>query len=569
MKMLRKAVVVATLLAFVGLSAAGCATPTPEVIEKVITKEVEKVVTEVVEVEKEVTKIVAGTPVVEKVVETKVVEKEVTRIVEVEPTKHGGTLTVGLSAQPSTLNPYGGISGMSGQVLKQAVETLVQLDKETLKPKPLLATSWEIPDEQTYVFTLREGVKFHDGTDFDAEAVKFVFDYILNPDNASPAASYFDRVESVEVVDDYKVTFHLTEPFAVLLANLDSRGYIMSPTYLQKATPEELDVAPVGTGPFKIVEWVRDDKVVLERFEDYWDGDLPYLDEIVYKITPDPTAKMVALRTGELDIIGTVPATEIEAIKEDEDLVFVEFESTGYRSIYLNCAAPPFNDARLRQVLAWAIDRGELIRLGTLGIGKPAFGPLAPPQWAFDSNFRPYMRDLSKAKELLAEAGVPDGFSFTIKARSSPEEVRVVEVLQQQLAEAGIEMDIVTGEYTAIRSTVIAGDYEAFYVGWLGGADPDSNMWNSFHSDGWFNWVNYSNPEVDRLLDEARATSDIEQRTELYRQAQEIISDEAPMVFLKFPYYAADGQARRTHVVDFVPGPGQTMEFKRVWLAPQ
>jgi len=567
--MLRKAIVVATLMTLVSLFVAGCATPTPEVIEKVVTKEVEKVVTEVVEVEKEVTKIVAGTPIVEKVVETKVVEKEVTRIVEAEPSKHGGTLTVGLGAQPSTLNPYGGISGMSGQVLKQSVETLVQLDKETLKPKPLLATGWEIPDEQTYVFTLREGVKFHDGTDFNADAVKFVFDYILNPDNASPAASYFDRVESVEIVDDYKVIFHLTEPFAVLLANLDNRGYIMSPTYLQKAAPEELDAAPVGTGPFKVVEWVRDDKVVLERFADYWDDNLPYLDQLVYKITPDDTVKMIALRTGELDIIDTVPATEIEAIKEDEELVFVGFESTGYRSIYLNCAAPPFDDVRLRQALAWAVDRGELIRLGTLGIGKPAYGPLAPPQWAFDPNFRPYMRDLEKVKEILTEAGAPDGFSFTIKVANNPEEIRMVEVLQQQFAKAGIELEMITGEYTALRSTVIAGDYDAFYVGWLGGADPDSNTWNSFHSEGWFNWVKYSNPEVDRLLDEARATSDIERRTELYREAQTIISDEAPMTFLKYPYYAADGQARRLHVMDFVPGPGQTMEFKKVWLAPQ
>ena len=550
-------IVVAVLTSFV----AACAVPTPEVVEKQVV--VEKPVVQTVVVEKE--------KIVEKpVVQTVVVEKEVTKIVEVKPTKHGGTLRAAIGANPSTLNPYGGASGMSGMVFKSCLESLVELDKETLKPVPLLATGWEIPDEQTYVFTLRKGVKFHDGTDFNAHAVKFAFDYIVNPDNAVPIASRFDRVESVEIVDDYKVVFHLKEPFGVLLDVLAADFLLISPMYLQQATPGELDEMPMGTGPFKVVKWTRDEKVEVERFEDYWGEDLPYLDAIEYKILPDTTVKMIALRTGEVDIVDTVPVTEIKAVKEDKELDFVEFESTGYRSIYLNCAAPPFDDVRLRQVLAWAVDRGELIRLGSLGLGTPANGPLAPPQWAFDPNFKPYMRDIEKVKELLTEAGVPEGFSFILKCANSPDEVRMAEALQQQFAEAGIKAEILTGEYTAIRSTVTAGDYDAWYVGWGGGTDPDRNMWNSFHSDGWFNWVNYNNPEVDRLLDEARSISDIERRAELYREAQRIISDEAPMVFIKFPYYAADGQGRRIYVMDFVPGPGSmVMDFKKVWLAPR
>jgi len=567
--MLKKTRLATTLLALVGMLIAGCATPTPEVIEKVVTKEVEKIVTQVVEVEKEVTKIVAGTPVVEKVVETKIVEKEVTRIVEVEPapSKRGGTLTVARGSQPSTLNPYGGMSGRL--TIAQIMEPLVDLDKETLEPVPLLATSWEIPDEKTYVFTLRKGVKFHDGTDFDAQAVKFAFEYMLNPDNASPRASDFERIESVEVIDDHKVAFHLTEPFGVFLSVLATRGFFVSPTMLQNATPAELDAKPVGTGPFKVVEWIRDDKIVLERFEDYWDSGLPYLDELVYKILPEYTVKMVALRTGEVDIVDNVPATEIEAVKKEENLVFASVPSTGYRSIYLNCDAPPFNDMRLRQALAWALDREEFIRLGTLGIGSPAYGPIAPPQWAFDPSFKPYKQDLDKARALMAEAGFPDGFSFAVKLRNSSEEIRMAEVLQGQFAEIGIDMEIITGEYNAVRATVIAGDYDAFLVGWTGGPDPDSNTHNSFNTNGWFNWVNYSNPEVDRLLDEARSISDIPKRTELYREAERIISDEAPMVFIKFPYFAADGQAHGLRVKNYVPDPQQIMYFKEVWVDPK
>jgi peptide/nickel transport system substrate-binding protein len=568
--MLRKTLLVTLSLLLVGLATLGCGAQPPEEVEKVVTQIVRETV--IVEgtpevVEKAVTQVVKETVMVASSPE--VVEKEVTVVVAAEPTKYGGTLTVAMGAQPSTLNPYGGISGVSGKMLKQSVETLVELNKKTLEPQPLLATSWEVPDEQTYKFTLREGVKFHDGTDFDAEAVKFVFEYILDEENASPAASYFDRVESVEVVDEYEVVFHLSEPFGVFLANLAQRGYIMSPTAIQGMTLEEMDVSPVGTGPFKIVQWIRDDRVVFERYDDYWQEGLPYLDELVYKVLPDDTVKMIALRTGEVDLTDNVPATEVATIQRDEKLAFASIPSTGYRSIYLNNAAPPFDDVRLRQALAWAVDRDELIRLGSLGVGTPAYGSIAPPQWAYDPTFKPFKRDLEKVQELLTEAGVPDGFSFTIKVANSPDEIRMVEVLQQQAAEAGIDVELIIGEYTALRSTVIEGDYDAFYVGWLGGPDPDTNTWNSFHSDGWFNWVNYSNPEVDRLLDEARSISDIEERTLLYRQAEELISSEAAMVFLKFPYYAADGQAYSLRVKDFVPDAMQIMYFDEVWVDPK
>lgn len=482
------------------------------------------------------------------------------------PEKHGGTLTVALAEQPSTLNPYGGMS--DSKTIRHIMETLVDFNRETLEPEPLLATGWEIPNETTYIFTLREGVRFHDGTDFNADAVKAVFDYMLDETVASPRAGDFGLVESVEVLGEHQIAFHLKEPFGVFLAQL-TRGYIMSPAFLRTATPEQFDTAPIGTGPFKVVKWIKDDQIVLERFDDYWDEDLPYLDRLVYKILPDHLVKVVALKTGDVDLIDNLPATEIDSLTNDPNFVFVSRPSTGYRSIYLNCESPPFNDVRLRQALAWAIDRDSMIRLATLGIGQPAYGPIAPSQWAFDPEFKPHTRDVGRAKALLAEAGLPGGFTFTIKVSTSPEEIRMAEVLQQQLDEVGITMNMLTGEYTALRSTVIAGDYEAFFVGWLGGPDPDYNMWNSFHSDGWFNWVRYKNPEVDRLLDEARQISDISRRTELYRQAQEIVATDAAMVFLKFPYFAADGQAHSKRVQDFMPDGMQLMHFKSVWVDPK
>ncbi len=479
---------------------------------------------------------------------------------------YGGTLTVAIGEQPSTLYPYGGMS--DDKTLMHITEPLVVLDKDTLEPKPHLAKSWEIPDEKTYIFELRKGVKFHDGTEFDAEAVKFAFDHMLDPEVGSPRADDFSPVESVEVLGPHKVAFHLSKPFAPFLSILAVKGYIVSPKAIKNKTQAELAVAPVGTGPFEIVEWVKDDKIVLKRFDDYWDEGLPYLDKLVYKIIPDPTAKMTALRTGDVDLVDTIPAHEKEPVVEDDSLVFASKHSTGYRSIYLNCAAEPFNDPKVRQAIAWSIDRQELIDLALMGIGKPAYGPIAPPQWAFDPDFKPYERDVEKAKNLLEEAGKTN-LEFTIKVANNPEEIRQVEVLQEQLNEAGITMNLQTGEYTALRSEVIEGNYDAFYVGWLGGPDPDSNTYNSFHSEGWFNWVNYENEEVDKLLEEARSVSDIEERKSLYREAQQIISDEAPMVFIKYPYFAIDGQAHSTRVKNFVPDPMQDMFFHEVWLEPE
>lgn len=482
---------------------------------------------------------------------------------EGEP-RRGGTLTIGLREQPSTHNPYGGMSNR--QTIGQFLESLVDLDKQTLEIVPALATKWEVDDELVYTFSLREGVKFHDGTDFNSEAVKAIFDYMLDPEIASPRASDFDRIESVEVDGDYQVVVKLSEPFGVFLSTLARQGYFVSPTWLQSASAAELETAPVGTGPFKMVEWVKDDRIVLERFDEYWDEELPYLDRLVYRIIPDTSVQMISLRAGEIDLVDQVPAQEVAAVEADDTLVLAVAPSAGYRSLYLNTAAPPFDDVRLRQALCWLVDRDELIRLATLGIGTPAYGPIAPPQWAYDPDFKPYQPDLAKAQALLAEAGVPDGFAFTLKVANTPEEVRMAEVLQAQFAKANIEVSIMSGEYNALRSTVIDGDYEAFLAGWLGGPDPDRNMYNTLHSNGWFNWVNYQNDEVDAALSEARAIRDQAKRIELYRKAQQIVAEDAPMVFLKFPYWAADGQAHTTRVKNFVPDPLQEMYMKDVWL---
>lgn len=251
----------------------------------------------------------------------------------------GGSLTVGLGEQPSTHNPYGGMSNRT--TISQFLESLVGLDITTLEPIPLLATAWDVPDEKTYVFTLRKGVLFHDGTPFNADAVKAAFDYMLDPEVASPRASDFDRVDSVEVNDEHTVTFHLKEPFGVFLSTLARQGYFVSPTALKTWSAADLETKPPGTGPFKVADWIKDDKIVLERFEDYWDSERPYLDSITYRILPDGNVKTIAFKAGELDFVDNLPATEVAAIQANPTYTFASAPSTGYRSIYLNTTARP------------------------------------------------------------------------------------------------------------------------------------------------------------------------------------------------------------------------------------
>jgi len=458
----------------------------------------------------------------------------------VKPTR-GGTLTVAIDSNMKNLDPIKSTLLVDRQIHYQLYDSLVSIGPD-LKIQPGLADSWDTSDPKAIVFKLHQGVKFQDGTDFDATAVKFNIDRILNT-ASSPRHSEIASVASVDVVDKYTVKFNLTQPFAPLLATLvDRAGMMLSPTAIQKEG-DSLSTAPVGagTGPFRFVEWLQDDHVTLERNPNYWKKDangdqLPYLDKLVYKIIPDENNRLNNLKTGDVDIAINPPAKDIAAVKKDSAFVYKDAPALQFNGIELNVKTEPFSSKDLRQAVAYAIDRDAILQTVYFGLGVVSNGPISPPLPPYDASYKPYTHDVAKAKALLASGGKPNGFSFDMLITSgSPQQQQLAELIKDELKDAGITVNIVPEEFTKLVDDTQNHKFTASILGWSGRIDPDGNSYNHFHTGGGFNDPQYSNAQVDMLLDQARASYDQEQRNSLYKQINKLVTDDAPWIFINHP----------------------------------
>lgn len=454
--------------------------------------------------------------------------------------KRGGAIKVGLDSDIANLDPMQSSLLVDRQVLYNLYDSLVTYDSK-LAIQPALAEKWEMPDPKTYIFTLRKGVKFHDGTDFNAEAVKFNIERNLN-DKTSRRKSELDTITSVEVVDPQTVKFNLKAPFAPLLANLvDRAGMMVSPKAVQ-AGGENFTRKPVdaGTGPFKFVEWVTSDHITLARNDNYWRKDstgnqLPYLDKVTYRPITDETVSLTNLKTGDLDISFVVPAKDYASLKTGNELALKEMPGLSFASIELNTQSDPFRTKELRQAVAEALDREQILKTVFFGIGQVAYGPIPPPSWAYDPTFKPYSGSADKAKEYLKAGGKAEGFTFEMKISSgSPTTTQLAQLMKDQLAKANITMNITQLEFTKIVDDQQKGNFQATLVGWSGRIDPDGNIYNQFHTGGSLNDPKYSSKAVDDLLDQARAEGDQAKRKGLYIQAQKALVEDASFVFYRF-----------------------------------
>lgn len=454
--------------------------------------------------------------------------------------KKGGAIKAGLDSDVANLDPMRSSLLVDRQVHYNIYDSLVTYD-DKLTIQPSLAERWETPDPKTYIFHLRQGVKFQDGTDFNAEAVKFNIERCLNDKN-SKRKSELDTITSVEVVDPATVKFNLKAPFAPLLANLvDRAGMMVSPKAAQ-AGGEDFTRKPIdaGTGPFKFVEWVTSDHITLARNDNYWRKDaagnaLPYLDKVTFRPITDETVSLTNLKTGDLDISYVVPAKDYAGLKSGGELTLTEIPGLGFASIELNTQSEPFNKKELRQAVAEAIDRDQILKTVFFGIGKPAYGPVPPPSWAFDPAFKPYGASVDKAKEYTKAGGKPDGFTFEMKVSAgSPTTTQLAQLVKDQLAKANITMNITQLEFTKIVDDQSKGNFQAALVGWSGRIDPDGNIYNQFRTGGSLNDPKYSNKAVDDLLNQARSETDQAKRKELYQQVQKQIVEDAPFVFYRF-----------------------------------
>lgn len=460
-----------------------------------------------------------------------------------------GVLVVGQVAEPKSLDPQAVTAVNDFRILVNIYDGLVRYRDGTLEVEPALAKSWDISDDgKTYTFHLRHGINFHDGTPFNAEAVKFDFDRMLDKNSPYhdtgpfPLAFFFSAIERTEVVDDYTVRFHLKEPYAPLLANLAyPTGLIVSPAAVKKYG-KDVGRHPVGTGPFKFVEWEANRKVVVERNPNYWDG-APKLKAVVFRPITDANTRSIEMLSGGIDLMVEVPPDMVKKFRDDPS--FKLYAQTGPHVwfLILNTREGPFKDKRVRQAVNYAINKKALVKTVLQGTATVADSPIAPAfAWAYDDSLKPYPYDPQKARKLIKEAGY-DGATLTFYVTESGSgmlsPVAMATAIQADLAKVGLKVKIQTYEWNTYLDKVNAGlegKADMAEMAWMTNS-PDTLPYLTLRTDafpdkGGFNSGYYSNPKVDKLLEKARRINDRDERARLYKKMQEIVYDDAPWVFV-------------------------------------
>lgn len=474
-------------------------------------------------------------------------------------------LRIGLESDPDALDPDRSRLFVGRIVFTAMCDKLVDVN-EKLELQPQLATAWALAEDGLSItFTLREGVKFHDGTDFDAAAVKANLERSKTLED-SVRKSELASVESVEVISPTEVRLNLSAPDATLMAQLaDRAGMMLSPTAF--ADGKDFSTAPACAGPFKFVNRVAQDRIELERFADYWDAGSIKLDRVVYLPIPDSTVRLANLQSGDLDMVNQLAATDIPTVQGNGKLRVEQVTGLGYQGIYFNlgngAAAdnPLSKDARIRQALSLSIDRNAISQVVYQGAFPPAGQPFPPDSPYYNEEFAAPERDVERAKALLAEAGVTTPLAIELQVPNRPENQQIAQMIQAMAAEAGINVTLVTKEYATLVSDGAEGAFQSHAKGWSGRIDPDGNLHQFVTTGAGFNDGHYSNPEVDRLLNEARTISDPAQRKERYDQAQAILQQDLPVTYL---YYQAWLYGVDQGVEGFKPYPDGMIRLQNV-----
>lgn len=475
----------------------------------------------------------------------------------------GGTLRVGMDADNTTMDPHRSTAAVDRQVYNNIYGKLVDIDAK-FGIVPQLAQSWEIRNSGlSYVFKLRRGVKFHDGTDFNAEIVKWNFDRMRDPQLASPRRSEIAPVKDVKVVDPYTVEITLTAPFTPFLSVLTDRAGMMVSRAAVEKHKDDYARNPVGTGPFRFVEWVKDDHLTIRRFDGYWDKDRPYLDEVVYRPIPDASVRFTAMRTGQIDFMHQIHPKDVSTAKGERALKVSEIPSLWWQGIHLNNQVAPFSNKALRQAMWYAVDRNVIQRVVYYNQGAPAWSPFPPSMWAQDRDFSDWKRDPAKARARLAEGGAATGLSFTVKGWNSPTQIQELQIIQAQLKEIGVDMKIELLEFGKLLADLNSHNFAALRVGWSGRPDPDGNAHVFLHSKGGLNRVRYANPKMDELLDQARTEADQGKRKALYAQVTRLAAEDVPYVWL---HHDAEVKVWAEHVKGFEHLSDGMIRLANVWV---
>ena len=445
-------------------------------------------------------------------------------------------ITIALTNDFKTLDPPFYTTVGERQALYSIYSPLLELD-EKLDLVPNLIESWDVQDGgTTIILKVRKGVKFHDGTDLDAAAVKFNLDRILDPKNAAPQRSNIDQVSKVDVTDPLTVRLTLATAYTPLLGFLsEGPGFVVSPTAILKYG-KDFGQNPVGTGPFQLLEWRKADQLILKRFDGYWKPGLPKAAQVILKPIPDETVRMANLQEGTIDIVEDVPPQDRAKVRTNPDYEHWDEAGTRWPMVRLNLKKAPLDNKLVRQAIASAINRDDIIKAVYFGEAVPAYGPISPLYGSFyDPEVEKYgfKYDLAAAKAKLAASGATN-VSFQIDVQNQQSQQRMAEVIRANLAAIGINMTIQQYESTAWTDRVNKRAYQATLGSWTLRADIDGTIYRHYALDGNQNSMGYENAQVDALLKRSRTLPNGPERVKTFRDAQKLIVDDAPWIFLLF-----------------------------------
>jgi len=446
------------------------------------------------------------------------------------------TLIIGTTRNPSTFDPSSSNDVPSNEIIRQMYDTLLVMDYQTMEAVPSLAESYALENHadgqprQIRLF-LKLGVLFHNGDEMKGSDVKFSLERASLTPQAATVAS---EIQEVQVIDDYQVLVILKEPFAPMLRNLaQTQLSIVSERAVRELGKDEFAYNPVGTGPMKFVRYQAGDRVELTRWDGYW-GEAPRIRNMTFRIIIDIMTQILELETGGVDMINSIPAHDIARIENNPNLQVFRRFNTQFNYMGMNNTKAPLNDSRVRRAIVYAIDREALIANAWPGVGRLARGVMNSALWADASGQLPDIEyNPEKARQLLAEAGYPNGFSTTLATNELAERITVAQITRNMLAQVGINVDIQIMEWAAYLEWTSRGEHDMFLLGWVvGTGDPHSalTIYNTRSHGAPGNRSFYSNPTVDSLLDLARAEMDSDRRYEMYIEAQKIIHEEMALM---------------------------------------
>lgn len=458
------------------------------------------------------------------------------------------TLVYARGGDSATLDPITTTEGETFKVTENIYDTLISFGDSDTSIQPGLAEEWEKSDDSlTYTFKLQKGVKFHDGTDFNAEAVKYNFDrWAGGNEDQFPYYTMFGGykgdeghvIQEIKVLDEHTIQFTLKRPQATFLVNLAMSCFgIASPAALEKYG-DSFRKNPVGTGPFKFVEWKENDTITLEKNENYWQKGYPKLNKVIFRVIPENTSRLNALANGEIDMMDGLNYAEVAQVEGNDKLQLIERPSMNVGYLGFTTTRKPFDNKLVRQALNHAVDKESIIKAFYADMAVPAVNPMPPSLKGYNEAVEAYPYDLEKAKALLKEAGYEKGFKMDLWAMPvarlyMPEGQKVAEIIQESLSKIGVTAEIKTVDWPTYLDKARKGEFDAFMLGWTGdNGDADNFLYTLLDKDsiGGSNYSRYVNEELHDILIQAQSETDEDKRAELYKQAQVIIHEDAPWV---------------------------------------